>query len=523
MEIDVSKEQICINKLVCEKKEIVFLEEDMIVPDSKPDILNSINLNGNVCIYKKEILDEKIKIDGCINTYIMYLPDSKEDSVRGLNATLDFSQNIVIPECKEGMISEIHTELKDLECKVLNGRKINVRAGLEIKIKLYSNEEIEITTSINNIEDIQTLDDIFEFNSLVGSGKQKVYAKDILNIDENDEIAEILNAEVELEDIDIKTSYNKVISKCEASVRIMYLTEDNRINTVQGKIPAVGFIDMQNVSEDNICEINNEINNIIVRPNSVEEHSIYVEIEIETTVTAFEKRQIALIQDLYSPSQNLNFTQKRINTSANKISKNKDFTVTSKTNIPDLVDGNMLDIEVLAIINKEQRQKKKIMYEGEMTVNFIFSNNNGNVNSKVSKIPFEFSMENPTEDENVNIETKMKVLNKNFDVKQNGDVDCSIDVEAWADFMQNSNMNIIDDIKIAENDADSGDYDSLIIYIVQKGDTLWKIAKKFRSTVDDISRVNGIDDPNQLQIGQKIYIPKFRSMSRKGNVDAVPA
>ena len=140
MEIDVSKEQICINKLVCEKKEIVFLEEDMIVPDSKPDILNSINLNGNVCIYKKEILDEKIKIDGCINTYIMYLPDSKEDSVRGLNATLDFSQNIVIPECKEGMISEIHTELKDLECKVLNGRKINVRAGLEIKIKLYSNE-----------------------------------------------------------------------------------------------------------------------------------------------------------------------------------------------------------------------------------------------------------------------------------------------------------------------------------------------------------------------------------------------
>ena len=63
MEIDVSKEQICINKLICEKKEIVFVEEDMIVPDSKPDILNVINLNGNVCIYKKEIMDEKIKIE----------------------------------------------------------------------------------------------------------------------------------------------------------------------------------------------------------------------------------------------------------------------------------------------------------------------------------------------------------------------------------------------------------------------------------------------------------------------------
>ena len=523
MEIDVSKEQICVNKLVCEKKEIIFVEEDMIVPDSKPDILNAINLSGNVCIYKKEVTDGKVKIDGCVNTYIMYLPDSNEDNLRGLNAKIEFSKSIAIPECMEGMQAQICVEIKDLECKVLNGRKINVRAGLEIKVKLFSNEDIDIISGINNIDDIQTLDKTFEVNSLVGTGNARVYVKDTLNIEQNDEIAEILKTDVSLEDCDIKISYNKILSKCEANVKIMYLTEDNRINTVQGKIPAVGFIDMPNVSEENICEINNEINNIIVRPNSAEEHSIYVEIEIETSCTAFEKREIALIQDLYSPSQNLNFTQKRINASANKITKVKNFTVTSKTNIPDLVDGNLLDVEVLCAINKEQKTKSKIMYEGEMTVNFIFANNNGNVNSKISKIPFEFNIENPTEDEDVNVETKLNIIGKNFDVKSNGDIDCTIDVEASAEFMQNTNMNIIDNIETAENDADSGDYDSLIIYIVQKGDTLWKIAKNHRSTVDDIARVNGIEDPNQIQVGQKIYIPKFRNISRKGNVNAIPA
>ncbi len=523
MDIDVSKEQISVNKMVCEKKEIVFVEEDMIVPDSKPDILNAINLSGNVCIYKKEITEEKVKIDGCVNTYIMYLPDSNEDNLRGLNAKLEFSQAVAISECKEGMQAQISVEIKDLECKVLNGRKINVRAGLEMKIKIYSNEEIEIISGINNIDDIQTLDKSFEVNSLVGNGSARVYVKDTLNIDQNDEIAEILKAEVNLEDCDIKISYNKILSKCEANVKIMYLTEDNRVNTVKGKIPAVGFIDMPNVSEENICEINNEINNIIVRPNVSEEHSIYVEIEIETSCTAYEKREIALIQDLYSPSQNLDFTQKRINTSANKIKKIKNFSITSKTNIPDLVDGNLLDVEVLCAINKEQKTKSKILYEGEMTVNFIFSNNNGNVNSKVSKIPFEFSIENPSEDENVNIETKLNIIGKNFDVKSNGDVDCTIDVEASIEFIQNTNINIIDDIKIVDDDADSGDYDSLIIYIVQKGDSLWKIAKSHRSTVDDIARVNGIEDPNLIQVGQKIYIPKFRNVSKRGNADAVPA
>ena len=121
MDIDVSKEKVCINKLVCEKKELVFVEEDMIVPDSKPDILNAINLSGDVCIYKKEIMDGKVKIDGCVNTYIMYLPDSQVDKLRALNACIDFSQTIQIPECKEGMDMKLCVCIKDIECKVLNG------------------------------------------------------------------------------------------------------------------------------------------------------------------------------------------------------------------------------------------------------------------------------------------------------------------------------------------------------------------------------------------------------------------
>ena len=523
MEIDVSKEQICINKLVCEKKEIVFVEEDMIVPDSKPDILNAINLSGNVCIYKKEIMDGKVKIDGCVNTYIMYLPDSKEDNLRGLNATIEFSQNITIPECKEGMQAVTCIQIKDLECKVLNGRKINVRAGLEIKIKLYSNENIDIVRGVNNIYDIQTLDKAFEVNSLIGNGSARVYVKDTLNIDSQDEFAEILKTEVSLENNDIKISYNKVLSKCEANVKIMYLTEDNRINTVQGKIPAVGFIDIPNVSEENICEINNEIKNIMLKPNISEEHSIYIEIEIETTCTALERKEISLIQDLYSPSQNLSFTQKRINVLSNNVTKNKNFTVTSKTSIPDLVDGKIIDVEVLPSINKQQTTSSKVLTEGEITINYIFSDNNGNIYSKVSKIPFEFNMENLTQNENANIETKIDITNEKFNVKPNGDVDCSIDMEAITEFSENISMNIIDNIEIEEDDEDSGDYDSLIIYIVQKGDSLWKIAKKFRSTVEEITRMNGIENPNEIQIGQKIYIPKFKNLSRKGSADEIPA
>ena len=49
--IEAQRENLSINKLIAEKKEIIFTEGDMIVPDSKPDILNTICTSGVVSIY----------------------------------------------------------------------------------------------------------------------------------------------------------------------------------------------------------------------------------------------------------------------------------------------------------------------------------------------------------------------------------------------------------------------------------------------------------------------------------------
>ena len=47
-----------------------------------------------------------------------------------------------------------------------------------------------------------------------------------------------------------------------------------------------------------------------------------------------------------------------------------------------------------------------------------------------------------------------------------------------------------------------------IIYVIQRGDTLIPIARKFGVTVQDIQDANGITDPRRLQIGQEIIIPR---------------
>ena len=126
MEINTTKETLNVNKVISEKKEIINIQGDMIVPDSKPDILNTINTSGNICVYKKEVMDGKIKIDGNILTYIMYFADCDEsgsDNIRGVNTSLDLSENISVPELQSGMNAEIMPKIKLIECNVINGRK----------------------------------------------------------------------------------------------------------------------------------------------------------------------------------------------------------------------------------------------------------------------------------------------------------------------------------------------------------------------------------------------------------------
>ena len=70
------------------------------------------------------------------------------------------------------------------------------------------------------------------------------------------------------------------------------------------------------------------------------------------------------------------------------------------------------------------------------------------------------------------------------------------------------NLNIIQEVTECEEKKKSNPY-SMTIYFVKQGDTLWKIAKKFKSTVDDIVKLNEIADPDKIDIGMQLFIPKY--------------
>ena len=189
MNIETKKDKLCINQIIGQKTESIEVEGDAIIPDIKPDILKSINTSGNICIYKKEVLDGKVRIDGCINVNIIYLADNEQGNVRGLTTTIDFTKIIEMQEAKTGMMLECKMELNEIECKILNGRKVNLRSLVKVDLKICSNEEINFIEGVENVNDMQILNKNFNINSLVGSGTTKAIAKETVVIDGIDNLA----------------------------------------------------------------------------------------------------------------------------------------------------------------------------------------------------------------------------------------------------------------------------------------------------------------------------------------------
>lgn len=61
---------------------------------------------------------------------------------------------------------------------------------------------------------------------------------------------------------------------------------------------------------------------------------------------------------------------------------------------------------------------------------------------------------------------------------------------------------------VAESQPDVvDDGDGPVVHVVQTGDTLGSISVEYDVTMADIMSVNGIDDPNFLQVGQELVIP----------------
>ena len=112
-----------------------------------------------------------------------------------------------------------------------------------------------------------------------------------------------------------------------------------------------------------------------------------------------------------------------------------------------------------------------------------------------------FELENVGDTSNIYVD----IIDKSGNVSQNGnDIEMRLMLEVGAFIEDIADIKVIDNIE--EADLDISNINSINIYIVKPGDTLWNIAKKYKTSVEKIVLTNNIENPDVIDVGDKLLI-----------------
>lgn len=498
-------DKISLNQEVERKKDIFTIEDSVIIPDNKPDILSIVETSSNLCVYKKELNNGKIKVDGGIQVNTIYTADDENNNIMAIHNTLDFSKVIDIQgNDVENCTFSCRISVKNIDSKIINGRKVGIKANIEYEIIIYSNREFEYISEVNDDSSAQMIENKIDIDVLKHRGETICSAKETVTTEDN--LADILNYNIYVRNKEQKISYNKILSKAECVVDLLYMNEDNRIRNISTYIPIMGFIDVPGVSDDDLSMINYETRNIEIKLDNINSKNILIDIDFLANCDLYEKRSINMIQDLYSPEEEITLFQEGVNISQNREILKSNYDISEKINVSDAKDNRIYITNLSRNIN-QKIVGDSIIYEGSIDVDFLIESSITNrLEQRTQNIDFSHNIKFNGSD-NPEIDTDFEIYNMEYRATQNGEQELNIGINLAVNKRTKANVSLINNIKVEEMDQNKRQC-SLNIYFVKEGDTLWKIAKKFKTTIDEIVEVNGIDNRDELNIGNQLFIPR---------------
>lgn len=511
MNIETINETINSTKTISHEKRIKVVEGDMSVPDIKPDILSLVSVDNEVYITKQQIENNKLNIEGMVDICAIYMSEDETGSLKSLNNVYNFYDTLDIENLNENSIVDLKVFKGSTECKIINGRKLNIKTPVTLDVRVINNYEYSIARDVVDDRNIEIQKNKMNINTLCDCKSQDVELRENVTLNENSEpIGEILKATIKIRNEDFKISYNKILAKADAVVKIIYIADNERqtLETFETTIPVMGFIDYEGINENMGIKLDFNIKSFIIRPIYQDLKSVSFTVESDVCVKAsiYKSCEIELISDIYDPDKELKCEYENIEVLQNIVNQTENIEMVQGLMIPELDGIRILNIEATPNIVNKNILDGKLALEGNIEFNILYFNENKKIlENKKMELPFQQVVKVATLQSTMNTEVRIDILNIDYRKVNDSQLQIKLDFKYDVSVERVDRISGIKSIEIL--DIEQIKLPSIIIYYVKPGDTLWNIAKKYRTTVKEIMENNNLTDdkiyPNQQLIIQK--------------------
>jgi hypothetical protein len=516
---DLIKNKIYLDKNIAHEKTQFLVEGDIIVSDVKPDVTSVLQTSENFVVDKNEILDNKINISGKLNLNVLYKTKDKE-SIYSIAHLCKLNEYVNIDNINKDSLLDLKSSINKIDYKILNDRKINFRAVVDLDIGVYSEKEIEVVVGIKEIPEAQITKQKINLNRLVDSRFDRFLIKDEFNLETGKpNILEILEIDAEIINRDTKIFDGKINSSGEIILKIIYkpdLEEKDIIEVTEHEINFNGVFDVPKAKDfmQSDLKLFVQEKNINIKTNQDgEDRLINCEIFVGANIKLFCNQELEILKDAYEINKNLELIQEKIDYQ-NIVCKTK-----SQVNLKELIDldkslpeiNNIIKINAVPFVDDTHISQDKLIIEGFVNLDVLYLNQieESKVYNYKTILPFRYNLETPGALPDMIQNVDMNIERISFNNINQHELEVRLISNINACVKDNTNLVAVKDIKIVELDKKTLDqFASITIYVVQEDDNLWEIAKKYNTSLDKLKELNNIIDESDLKLGQKLLIVK---------------
>ena len=132
--MELIKKSIHMNRLKNRLQAQITLDDDFIVPDTKPDINNVITSEGEVSIDYVGVGDGKVNVRGRLIFRILYMCGDGEKRLDNMTGELSFDENMLLDEVNDGDNVYVKWDIEDLTIGIINTRKISAKSVVTLEV-----------------------------------------------------------------------------------------------------------------------------------------------------------------------------------------------------------------------------------------------------------------------------------------------------------------------------------------------------------------------------------------------------
>lgn len=484
-------------------QQVLHQEEtgETIVPDTYPDISQIVHAYAEPIIRGKDIRDKSIVVSGGVKGGVIYVPDDRSVP-RELSFYLPFTAKFDSPVLTEQAQVICSCKICAVDGKIVNSRKAMLRVDLGCSVTAYEQAQSYIYEPVDKPDGLQLREKEYALQMPVELSEKTFMISDTLELPSSSPpIHCVCKRGCQFEILDHKLVGNKGVFKGNATVKLLYLSEDDRLYTYEWQLPFSQYCEFVNDYDRGAMELDTVMTGYELELTSPEDHyKLDLSLHMLVQGLAIVERELKVIDDAYCVGQELHPEWKRYT---------MDICLDSRLDRQTLrhrIDRHMnelVDTDLYVGYPRVDRADDQIRVISEAHIHILGLDENGELAEAVTKV----------EDVQPFASSERAIVTANTDSTATVNISLFPDsIQLACDILRSVSFHAQKDIRtLCAGTLDSLEFDgheqpSIIIKNVPENTDLWDLAKAHHSRIDTICAVNDLIEP-VLEKEQVLLIP----------------